>query len=156
MLKVSRQEIFKKRRDAVMSPRKWFSWPLPFGDKCDPRCEDDLHNAWCFIFGVVFVVVTLVATAVLRQCTHLSVICLLLLWLFFGVTWGLQRNFVIRFWCRRCLQAGDPVCPRCGGRVEFNNDYVFYSLLLVSVCSGTMKRCGECGYSEEIVSRHCW
>ncbi len=142
--------------------RKLLSWLLPFGDKCDPRCDDDLHNMYCMIFPVMFFVITLALIAVLREIFSLDflerhsldyqramVISLCLLWFFFGATWKLQRNFIIRLWCRKCLRASNPVCPKCGGRIETEN-HIPHHFLFLSVCDGRIQKCVECGYRRKI------
>jgi len=129
-----------------MASKKLFKWPLPFGDKCDPRCEYDLHNGWCFVFPVVFVVLTLALVGYLRTNQSWMLFSLIILWLFFGATWRFQRKLVVRYWCRRCREKGEPVCPRCGGRVRVQKDYIFYSFLPLTVCGVEVRKCEKCGY----------
>jgi hypothetical protein len=129
-----------------MASKKLFKWPLPFGDKCDPRCEYDLHNGWCCLFPVVFVVLTLALVGYLRTNQSWMLFSLIILWLFFGATWKIQRNLVVHYWCRKCLQAGGPVCHRCGGRVRVQKDYIFYSFLPLTVCGVEVRKCEKCGY----------
>jgi len=142
-----------------MASKKLFKWPLPFGDECDPRCEYDLHNGWCCLFPVVFVVLTLALIGFSRgfftyeflgRCSlsyqKTMAVLLALLWIFFGVTWKYQKKITTFFWCRRCREKGGPVCPRCGGRVRVQKDYIFYSFLPLTVCGVEIRKCEKCGY----------
>ena len=135
-----------------MSSKGWFSWSLPFGDKCDPRCEQDLHNGWCFVFPVVFVVLTLALVGYLRMNQSWMLFSLIILWLFFGATWGFQRKLVVRYWCRKCLQAGGPVCPYCGEKIVIKKGYYVNHLLFVTFYIGMIGRCVKCGYRRVIES----
>lgn len=92
-----------------------FAWLLPFGDKCDPRCESELHNAYCFIFPTLGVVLGLSLIGCLRGVFSFeflsryslgyqsSMIFSLVAFLgFFAATWRYQRKITMYLWCRRC------------------------------------------------------
>ncbi len=129
-----------------MSFKKWFSWPLPFKDECDPHCEYDLHNCWCFAFPVMFVVLSLALIGYLRMNQEWMLFSLVILWLLFGATWKLQGDLVVRYWCRKCLQAGGPVCLHCGGKIGVRKGYIFHSFLSLTICGMEIRKCERCGY----------
>lgn len=101
----------------MSSRKKLFSWALPFGDKCDPQCESDLHNAYCMIFPILGVIAVLSLVGFLRQILSFEflirhslsyqegMVCSLIVFaIFFMVTWKYQKKIIIFFWCRRCSQ----------------------------------------------------
>ena len=98
-----------------MSSRRWFLWPLPFGDECDPRCENELHNAYCLIFPVLAVILALSLVGFLRGVFSLEfldrysldyqnsmVFSLVVFLIFFAATWKYQKKITIYLWCRHC------------------------------------------------------
>lgn len=104
-----------------MAPKKRFVWPLPFGDKCDPRCENQLHDTYCFIFPVLALVLGLSLIGYLRGVFSFEflrrysldyqssmVFSLILFLIFFVATWKYQRKIIVFFWCRRCPGPPEP------------------------------------------------
>jgi Zn ribbon nucleic-acid-binding protein len=77
---------------------------------------------------------------------------LIILWLFFGATWKIQRNLVVHYWCRKCLQAGGSVCPHCGEKIVIEKGYYVNHLLFVTFYIGMIGRCVKCGYRRVIGS----
>lgn len=99
-----------------MSSKRWFLWPLPFGDDCDPRCENELHNTYCFIFPVLAVILALSLIGFLRGVFSLEfldrysldyqnsmVFSLVVFLIFFATTWKYQKKITIYFHCQHCL-----------------------------------------------------
>lgn len=120
-----------------MSSKKWFFWLLPFGDKCDPRCEDRLHDTYCIIFSPAIVVLFLFLTgflskAFLSEFFSLNVVLMVFL-AFFAATWEYQKKITMYFYCRRCLvkekeMKGNSV--HCGAEpILVKSGYLFLSFL---------------------------
>jgi|GEM_PF-3743174 len=91
-----------------------FAWPLPLGNKCHLRCENELHNAYCFIFPTLGIVLGLSLIGYLRQVFSFEflnrysldyqssmIFSLIAFLVFFVATWKYQRKITIYFWCRR-------------------------------------------------------
>jgi len=123
----ARKDSLKKGEIRAMSSKKWFLWPLPFGEECDPRCEDKLHNLYCFVFPVVAVILGLSLIVFLREvftfeflkrysldyqsCMKSSLVVFMA---FFGATWKYQKKITIFFWCRRCSGPKEKLESRYG------------------------------------------
>ena len=113
-----------------MAPKKRFVWPLPFGDKCDPRCENKLHDIYCFIFPTLGIILGLSLIGYLRgifsfeflsryslNYQNSMMFSLIVFLIFFAATWKYQKKITIYLWCRRC---SGPQLPK-----RTDNDYGF-------------------------------